>query len=122
MSIFLHNLAPEISFFFLKFDLSGHTQGQGHLHHQEKYGRTSVTDEGQCDTCGRNQIDDNTDIQNDLKGYVRHDPHYHQRTEQIRCILGDKKQTVDQISEQKQYDRASENPKFLTDNEKIISF
>ena len=80
-------MAPEQKYFdfktilLLKFYLTGHTEGNCHLRHQEYDRCSSVADKGQRYPCIGYRIGYNGNIKNYLYGNMAHNAHNEQRPE-----------------------------------------
>ena len=83
---------------FQDLDLPCHRKGNPHLGHQKKDRCSSVTDERKRHARVRKKRDNNADIQDHLQCNVDEYPRHQKRSEQIRRVLCDKEEPVQQIS------------------------
>ena len=87
-----------------------------HFRQQEHDRGAPVADERKGNARGGQHARDNGDIQDDLQSNVCKYARRDQRSIQIRCILGDKHQPVQQKPEQEKDDKRPEYPQLLTDH------
>ena len=91
-------------------------QGKPHFTEKEYNGSSSVTDEGEGDTCVGDRVGDNGDVQDDLDRQMSHDPGREKRAGKVCTVHGDHTEPPQEQTENEDQENGSGETEFFADN------